>query len=98
MIRKNKKSTYQSRVISKQIEEINKLKDEILILEIDRDKKKDLIKTIEDIRNELTKELEKIKTLKEKLKELIDEVLLMRNTINQFVYKGKWNLIKLLIK
>lgn len=98
MKRKSKRSNYQSRIISKQIEEINKLKDTITCLEIDRDKKKDLIKTIETIRYEFIKELEEIKSLKEKLKELIEEVLLMRNTINQIVYKGKWNLIRLLIK
>ena len=46
----------------------------------------------------MAKNVADIKGYKMKYKELIDEVRKMKDGINQEVYKGRWWLVKLLIK
>lgn len=97
--RSNKKRLdFQNKMISRQSEQIEslKLKNEKLELELKR--KDEIINSIASLRDELIQNISEIKEYKKQYKALIDEVRKMKKITNQTVYKGRWKLIRFLIK
>lgn len=96
--RYKKKYETQKRIVAKQIEENESLKLEIEELEKECEKKDALINSIEPLRNELKQEIDEIRNYKEQYKKLIDEVREMKSMMNQKIFKGRWKLIRFLIR
>lgn len=88
----------QKRLISKQVEEIGSLKLEIEKLKLIIEEKDEMIKSVGSLREELIKNNDDIKKYKKEYKALIDELRKMKEVMNKTVYKGKWLLVKFLIK
>lgn len=97
---KNYKEKYeiQSKIVSRQFEQIESLKAQIKELELELEIKNKTIDSISSLRNELIQNVDEVKKYKEEYKELINELRKMKEIINQEVYKGRWRLIKFLIK
>ena len=93
-----KRYELQSKIVSRQSEQIESLKAQIKKLELEHEVKDQTINSISHMREELLKNLDEIKAYKKQYKELIDELRKMKEIINQEVYRGRWKLIKFLIK
>ena len=92
------KSDLKSRIISRQIDKINSLQKEISSLQIDNVKKTKLLNSINSLRDELFNTVNELKNKSNKYDELICELMQMINVMNQTVFKGRWKLIRLLLK
>ena len=82
---------WNEKMLSDRREQIEKLKQELK-------EKDELINSIEPIRREMIENNKEHKRLKNKYQELINELKLMKKIMDVTVYKGKWRLIKWLIK
>lgn len=85
-------------MISRQSEQIDLLKSEIEQLKSKCDEKDKIINSVAHLRSELTENINEIKKHKKEYKKLIEELKQMKMIMNQEVYKGRWWLIRLLIK
>jgi hypothetical protein len=95
---KKNKDNIKNRIIKKQIDEISSLKEAILELEVDYDKKCKLYDSVDAIRSDLIRTIEDLKNKEEEYDKLIKELTEMKNTMNQIVFKRKWKLIQFLLK
>lgn len=86
-----KRFELQQKMISKQSEEIKRLKLEL-------EEKDKIINSVVTLKKELTENVEEYKRLKNEYKSLINQLRKMKDIMNQEVYKGRWWLIKLLLK
>ena len=93
-----KRLAFQQKMITRQSEQIEKLKFEIEKLNNKLIEKDEIINAIEPMRKEMANNLKEQKRLKEEYKSLIGELKKMKKIINQTVYKGRWWLVKHLIK
>lgn len=93
-----KRLNFQSQLITRQSKQIDDLKKKIEKLENECRKKDEIISSVDSLREALTKEVSEVKKRKEEFNRLISEVKDMKKIVNQEVYKGRWRLIKLLIK
>lgn len=93
-----KKLDIQSRTISRQSKQIEELKDENEKLKFEIEKNKEIIDSITPLRNELVQNVDCINKYKEEYRILINEIRKMKEILNQDVYKGKWKLIKFLLR
>ena len=93
-----KRLEFQNKMISRQSEQIDSLKLEIEKLKSKCDEKDKIINSVTPLRNELIENINEIKKHKKEYKMLIEELKKMKKIINQTVYKGRWRLIRLLIK
>lgn len=93
-----KRLNFQSQLIARQSKQIDDLKKKNEKLENECRKKDEIINSVDYLRNELTKEVSEVKKRKEEFNRLISELREMKSIVNQEVYKGRWRLIKLLIK
>ena len=57
-----------------------------------------VINSVASLREELSRNVEEVKKHKNEYKSLIEELRKMKEIINKTVYKGRWRLIKFLIK
>ena len=73
-----------------QSEKIEALRKAILALEIDNVEKDKIIGSVDSLRSELIDVIEGLKNKDRKYDELIDELITMKNVMNQEVFKGKW--------
>ena len=96
--KKNRKSNMKSRIIKRQIDEIDSLKKKIADLEIDCKDKDEIIKSIDTLRIDFKETIDDIKRKGEAYDKLIDELTEMKKVMNEEVFKGRWNLVRLLIK
>lgn len=87
-----------SRIIKRQIDEIDSLKKKIADLEIDCKDKDEIIKSIDTLRIDFKETIDDIKRKGEAYDKLIDELTEMKKVMNEEVFKGRWNLVRLLIK
>ena len=85
-------------MISKQTEQIESLKDEIQELKLKCEEKDKIINSISSMREELKNNIDEIKKQKKEYKSLVEELRRMKIIMNQKVYKGRWKLIRFLIK
>lgn len=95
---KNKKSDIQNRIIKRKTEEIESLKEMISELEIDSTEKDNIIKSIDSFRDELSEIVDDLKGKREEYDKLIKELTDMKKIMNEEVFKGRWNLVRLLLK
>lgn len=93
-----KRLEFQKKMISRQSEQIDGLKSEIEKLKLECQKKDEIINSVSSLRSELVKDAEDVKQYKEEYRKLINELKNMKKILNQEVYKGRWWLIKFLIK
>lgn len=93
-----KKYEFQNKVISKKSEEIESLKLQIEKLNLEIKEKDEIINSVSSLKDELIKEVDEIKVYKEEYRILVKELRKMKEVINSTYYKGRWNLIRLLIK
>lgn len=93
-----KKIEFQQKMISRQSKQIEELESQVRNLKLEIEEKNKIINSTSSLRDEMAKNVADIKGYKIKYKELIDEVRKMKDGINQEVYKGRWWLVKLLIK
>lgn len=93
-----KKYETQKKIVLRQLDEIEKLKSSISELEIDSEKRTELIDSITDIRTELYEVIDDLSERREEYTRLIEDLRQMKMVMNQTVFKGKWRLIKLLLR
>lgn len=93
-----KKYETQKKIILRQLDEIEKLESSISELEIDSEKRTELIDSITDIRTELYEVIDDLSERREEYTRLIQDLRQMKMVMNQTVFKGKWRLIKLLLR
>lgn len=97
--KKNKrKADLKSQIIVRQVDKINSLQKKVDSLEIDNAKKDELINFINALRNDFIETINELKSKGDKYDELIAELMQMRNVMNQTVFKGRWRLIRFLLK
>lgn len=96
--RYEKKYETQKKIVLRQLDEIEKLKSSISELEIDSEKRTELIDSITDIRTELYEIIDDLSERREEYTRLIEDLRQMKMVMNQTVFKGKWRLIKLLLR
>lgn len=106
---KDRKSDVKDRTITRQAKEIESLKTEISKLEAMCDEKDEIIKakenesiefaaSIEFLRSELNASLDELKQKSKEYDENLAEIKKMKKVFNQELFKGRWKLVKLLIK
>lgn len=93
-----KKIDFQQNVISRQSKQIEELKLQNEILKLKIQEKDEFINSVSSLKDELIKDSAEVKKYKKEYKKLIDEVRKMKDILNQTIYKGRWRLIKLLLK
>ena len=93
-----KRLEFQQKIISRQSEQIDSLKFENEKLKQKLIEKDEIINTVALLKNELVENVDETKKYKEEYKILIQELKKMKSIVNQEVYKGRWKLIKLLLK
>jgi len=96
--RYEKRLAFQQKMITRQSEQIDDLKFKNEKLEQKLREKDEFIMSIETMRKEMTENLKEQKRLKNEYKELILELKKMKSIMNQTVFRGRWWLIKLLLK
>lgn len=96
--RKKKKSNLINHIILKQVDEINELQKKISNLEINCAEKDEIVNSIDSLNSDLFNIVNELKQKSEEYDSLISDLKEMKKTINQTVFKGRWNLIRLLIK
>lgn len=99
-MKKNYKRRYefQQKTISRQTDEIEYLKSQIEKLKLQCEEKDKVINVVDSLREELTSDIAEVKKSKDEYNELVKELREMRNVINREVFKGRWRLVRLLIK
>lgn len=93
-----KRLKFQNKIITRQSEQIESLKIENEKLKLELQKKDEIINSIAPMRNELIQNISDVKGYKKEYKKLIDELRKMKKILNMTIYKGRWFLVKLLIK
>lgn len=89
---------FQEKMISRQSGEIKSLKDKIEELEFECKEKDELIHSVDSLREELSTINLELKEKKNEYDRLIKEVRKMKEVINNTCFKGRWKLIRWLIK
>lgn len=99
-IKKNyeRKFEFQKNIIARQSKQIDSLKLQIEKLEKQAQEKDELINSVASLKEELSQNVAEIKKSKEEYHKLIKELKMMKEIINQEVYRGRWRLIRFLIK
>jgi hypothetical protein len=93
-----KKIEFQKKTISRQLEQIELLKNQVENLKLECEKKDETINSFATLKDELAKSVADVNKYKEEYKKLIDELKNMKEIMNQTVFKGKWRLVRFLIK
>lgn len=93
-----KRLELQQRMISRQSEQIESLNAEIVKLRLQIEEKDNVIRSIEPMRKELEDNIAEVKQYKNEYKSLIQELKKMKGIVNQEVYRGRWKVIKFLMK
>lgn len=88
----------QQKTISRQQQQIADLELQVRNLKLEIEEKNMIINSTSSLRKELSENVAKIKKHKEEYHRLIEELRKMKEILNIEVYKGKWKLVKFLIK
>ena len=96
--RYEKRLDFQQKIISRQSEQIDTLKNEIEELKNKLIEKDETINSVDSLRKELSENVNVTKKYKEQYKGLIQELKDMKKIINKEVYKNRWWLIRWLLK
>ena len=93
-----KRLDFQSKMISRQSEQIEDLKSQNEKLKLELQEKGMLINSVAPLKEELMQNIAEVKRSKKEYAKLISELRKMKDIMNQEVYKNRWWLIKYLIK
>lgn len=93
-----KKCELQDKIISRQLKQIENLNRQIENLKLELEEKNNIINSVSSLREELIQKNKDIDRYKKEYKKLIDELRKMKEILNQIVYKGRWRIIKFLMK
>lgn len=93
-----KRLDFQQKMISRQSEQIEDLKLQNEKLKLELQEKDNIIASVEPMRKELAKNVSESKRYKEEFKALVQEVRKMKDIVNKDVYKGRWKIVKFLIR
>lgn len=93
-----KRLEFQQKIISRQLEQIESLKLQNEKLKLKCEEKDKIINSIAPLKNELMKSVETSKKHEAEYKKLVNELRKMKEVFNQTAFKGRWTLVKLLIK
>lgn len=97
-MRSNKDKDTKSRIIQRQSKEIERLKMEILKLKKKCSDKDDVINSVAPLKEELKDITKELKDKRSEYENLIKELREMKTVMNQRVFKGRWKLVRFLIK
>ena len=97
-MRSSKDNDTKSRIIQKQSKDIERLKMDILKLEQTCSKKDEEINSVDSLKQELADITKELKTKRNEYENLIKELRIMKSVMDQRVFKGRWKLIRFLIK
>ena len=95
---KTKRNNIKSDIIKKQSCEIDRLRKKIESLDEACEQKDMLISAIDDMRDEFVGVLQDLKDKRNEYDKLVNELILMKKVMNKEVFKGKWNIIRFLLK
>ena len=87
-----------ARVIKSQHDEIESLKRQIEALNIDLDKKDELIHSVDDLREQLRQIVSNVRKKEQECDKLLKDMRLMRKALDREVFKNRWWIVKRLIK
>lgn len=93
-----KKLEFQRKLVSRQSEQIENYKLEIEKLKQEILEKDEMLNSVSYLREELEKNVDDTKKYKKQYQSLIQELKDMKKIVNQEVYRGRWRLIRFLIK
>ena len=96
--RYQKRLDFQQKIITRQSEQIETFKLEIEKLNLKLKEKDEIINSVESFRKEMAENIQEQKRLKKEHQKLIEELRKMKEIMNVPVYKGRWWLIKFLLK
>ena len=110
-VKKNndKRSDVKDRTIARQAKEIESLKTKISMLEKSLNEKDYIIEakenenaeftaSIESLRSELKKNIDELKQKSKEYDENLAEIKKMKTVFNEELFKGRWNLVKFLVR
>ena len=78
--------------------EIESLKEQVLKLQNECNEKDKLLHSIDDMRKELESTIESLKEKSREYESLNEDLRQMRKVFDKTAFKGKWNIIKWLMK
>lgn len=93
-----RKRDLNNQIIQRKNDEIESLKDKISALEIDNAEKDEMINSIESLREEFEEIIADVDVQRNEYRKLVSELFEMRKVMNQEVFKGRWRLIRFLMK
>lgn len=95
---KKKTKNRSGEIIKRQAEEIESLKKQVSELKQKCKQKDELIASVEPMRNELKDIISNVRKKSEEYDKLISDVRTMRKVFDKEVFKGRWWIIKRLLK
>lgn len=98
MINGKKKPDIKNRTILNQIDKIDKLEKAVSELKISCEEKDKIIASINVLRDDLFIVINQLKKKSDEYDVLIADLMEMRKVMNQTVFKGRWKLIRWLLK
>ena len=93
-----KRFDFQQKIISKKTKEAESLRSENDELKQKLKEKDEIIKSIEPMRKEMTNSVKEHKRLNCEYQDLVQDLRKMKKALNKEVFKGRWWLVKLLIR
>ena len=93
-----KRLEFQQKMISRQSQQIEDLEQQVRNLKLKIEEKNKVINSVAPLREELAQNVEESKKYKEQSKELVNELRKMKDIMNVTVFKGRWKIIKYLLK
>ena len=93
-----KRLDFQQKMISRQSEQLEDLKLQVEKLEQKLKEKDGIINYVQPMRIEMTENIKEYRKLKNEYRRIIDELKKMKEIMNQEVYRGKWRLVRWLIR
>lgn len=93
-----RKSEFKDKIIERKNGEIEVLKELVNELQINCNDKDNIINAVDGFHKELNDIMKDLKEYREKYNALVKEVFEMRQVLNKTVFKGRWKIIKWLMK
>lgn len=93
-----KEQDVKSKIIQKQADEIKFLEEEVANLKVMCEEKDKIINSISPLREELQSLIDEAKSKMSDYDAGVAEVKKMKKIFDEELYRGRWNLVKLLIK
>ena len=96
--KRKKRESLRKQILQRKENEIRFLKEKILKLQEECRKKDELINSVNDTKKELEAHIESLKKKGDEYDALNEDLMQMRKVFNQTIFKGRWKIIKWLMK